>query len=226
MRRHPRLTAVVLSLLALGAISSSAASSAASGRSDGHHGHHHARSTKVVVNTQFWEDASPVLRATGPLAGCTEMTDIAGDGIELGPDQVLFVGHKRLDCPGGFVVMSYEARFDGSVSNDTRGSWRVVYSTLPGVPAGRRPAEGVRRPLHRARGQRRLRPRRLLGHRRALTTPQMTTGPAPRGGPVLSEVLRCRSGARRSWSRGTGSSGRCPGRRSSRARRPGHDVPA
>ena len=134
MSRHPRLAAVVLCVFALGAVSSSTLSSADSGRSEGHH--HGARAAKVVVNTQFWEDPSPVERARGAFAGCTEMTDLAGNAVELGPDQALFIGHKQLDCPRGFVVLSYKAFFNGAVSNDTRGSWRIVYSTLPGVRHG------------------------------------------------------------------------------------------
>ena len=66
--------------------------------------------------------------------------------------------------------------------------------------------------------------------RDSASAPSSTTEPRwlrrAAGGPSRDQCFRRRSGARRSWSRGTPSSRRGPGPRTSRARRPGRGVPA
>ena len=97
-----------------------------------------AKGTKAsfVVSTQFSPDPSPILSATGPFTACTTVTDLGGDAVDTGPNTVLFSGQKRLNCDGGTVVLSYEARLNLAAGRKTFGTWTIVESTLPGVHAG------------------------------------------------------------------------------------------
>jgi hypothetical protein len=99
---------------------------------------HAAKGTKAsfAVSTQFSPDPSPILAATGPFTACTTVTDLGGDAVDIGPNTVLFSGQKRLNCDGGTVVLSYEARLNLAAGRKTFGTWTIVESTLPGVHAG------------------------------------------------------------------------------------------
>jgi hypothetical protein len=88
------------------------------------------------VSTQFSPDPSPILTATGPFTACTTVTDLGGQAVDTGPNTVLFTGTKRLNCAGGTVVLSYEARFNTAAGRKTFGTWTILESTLPGVDAG------------------------------------------------------------------------------------------
>jgi hypothetical protein len=97
-----------------------------------------AKGTKAsfVVSTQFSPDPSPILAATGPFTACTTVTDLGGNAVDTGPNTVLFTGEKRLDCDGGTVVLSYEARLNFAAGRKTFGTWTILESTLPGVETG------------------------------------------------------------------------------------------
>jgi hypothetical protein len=49
---------------------------------------------------------------------------------------VLFSGQKRLNCDGGTVVLSYEARLNLAAGRKTFGTWTILESTLSGVETG------------------------------------------------------------------------------------------
>jgi hypothetical protein len=75
---------------------------------------HAAQGTKAsfAVSTQFSPEPSVIVAATGPFTACTTVTDLGGDAVDTGPNTVLFTGQKRLNCDGGTVVLSYEARLN------------------------------------------------------------------------------------------------------------------
>ncbi|TWG97105.1 hypothetical protein L615_003900000280 [Nocardioides sp. J9] len=90
-----------------------------------------------VVSTQFWDGPSPVVAATGPFAGCTSVQELDGaQAIQTGPNSVLFVGTKELDCADGTVTIAYEATINTRSGRKTFGTWSVVDSTLDGVAFG------------------------------------------------------------------------------------------
>ena len=97
-----------------------------------------AKGTKASfsVSTQFAPNPSPIVAATGPFTACTTVTDLGGDAVDTGPKTVLFTGEKRLNCDGGTVVLSYEARLNLAAGRKTFGTWTILESTLPGVEAG------------------------------------------------------------------------------------------
>ncbi len=93
--------------------------------------------TSFVVNTQFWDQPSPIVSATGPLAACTTVQEEEGSQvIQTGPSTVLFVGTKTLDCAGGTVTIDYQATLNFAANRKTFGTWSVVDSTLAGVSFG------------------------------------------------------------------------------------------
>ncbi len=98
--------------------------------------------TVVVVDTQFIDGPNQVLSASGPLASCTEVLDLEGDGVQISPNKVLFFGVKEFSCEGGATVtVSYEASSNFIASEHrpaarTSGTWTVVDSTLDGVASG------------------------------------------------------------------------------------------
>jgi hypothetical protein len=92
--------------------------------------------TSFAVSTQFSPDPSPIVAATGPLTACTTVTDLGGDTVDTGPNTVLFTGRKRLNCDGGTVVLSYEARLNLAAGRKTFGTWTILESTLSGVETG------------------------------------------------------------------------------------------
>ena len=89
-----------------------------------------------TVSTQFSPDPSPIVAATGPFTACTTVTDLGGDAVDIGPNTVLFTGQKRLNCDGGTVVLSYEARLNLAAGRKTFGTWTILESTLSGVDTG------------------------------------------------------------------------------------------
>jgi hypothetical protein len=99
---------------------------------------HAAQGTKAsfAVSTQFSPDPSVIVAATGPFTACTTVTDLGGDAVETGPNTVLFTGQKRLNCDGGAVVLSYEARLNLAAGRKTFGTWTILESTLSGVETG------------------------------------------------------------------------------------------
>jgi hypothetical protein len=92
--------------------------------------------TTFVVNTQFWDEPSPIVSATGPLASCTSVQDEPGLATQTGPRTVLFSGVKTLNCAGGTVTITFEATLNFAAGRKTFGTWSVVDSTLPGVSFG------------------------------------------------------------------------------------------
>lgn len=97
--------------------------------------------TVVVVDTQFIDGPNQVLQASGPLASCTEVLDLEGDGVQISTNKVLFFGVKEFGCEGGSTVtVSYEATSNFIASEHrpgrTSGTWTVVDSTLDGVESG------------------------------------------------------------------------------------------
>ena len=96
--------------------------------------------TVVVVDTQFVAGPSQVLEASGPLASCTEVVTLEGEGEQIKPNTVLFSGVKLFVCNGGTVTVSYEATLNLAAAERrparTSGTWTVVDSTLAGVASG------------------------------------------------------------------------------------------
>lgn len=76
-----------------------------------------------------------MVRATGPFGSCTSVADLFGNAVDLGNSQA-FYGVKEMTCAAGKVVLSYGVR-QNPRTFDTRGTWTVLVSTLPGVRAGR-----------------------------------------------------------------------------------------
>jgi hypothetical protein len=97
--------------------------------------------TVVVVDTQFIDQPNRVLEASGPLATCTEVVDLEGDGVQIKPNTVLFFGVKEFRCGGeATVTVSYQATLNFTASDNrpgrTSGTWTIVDSTLDGVASG------------------------------------------------------------------------------------------
>lgn len=107
------------------------------------------RSSFTVV-TSFLTPTSEIVEATGAWAGCTEVSDLTSATNQVGPRTVQFSGEKLVSCPGGDVVIHYEAEMStsGPDSRDRRtfGTWSVVSSEdgAPVVGGGGR-VEGVTR---------------------------------------------------------------------------------
>lgn len=122
---------------------SSASAQAGGGPDHGHgshghhsHGHHsHGRHAKLVVNTQFEAETSPVVKARGAFRGCTSVQDLYGDAVDLGYT-LAFYGIKEVTCAGGDVVLSYGVLLSTRREGVTYGSWDILASTLPGVTSG------------------------------------------------------------------------------------------
>ena len=89
-----------------------------------------------VVETQFWDAASPIVDAGGAFADCTSVTDLGGIGEQFSPNRIIFIGDKLVECEGGDVVIHYNATINGQAGKKTYGHWFVDESTLPGVTAG------------------------------------------------------------------------------------------
>lgn len=87
-----------------------------------------------VVNTN--DVTSPIIEAGGAFADCTAVTDLSASAEPIGPNRVLFIGDKLVECEGGEVVIHYNARINFSSGKKTFGHWFVVDSTLPGVTEG------------------------------------------------------------------------------------------
>lgn len=108
-----------------------------------------SRSSFTVV-TSFLTPTSEIVEATGPWAGCTEVSDLMSATNQVGPRTVQFSGEKRVHCEGGDVVIHYDAEMStsGPDSRDRRtfGTWSVV-SSEDGAPVsgGGGRVEGVTR---------------------------------------------------------------------------------
>ena len=92
----------------------------------------------MVVNTQILTGLSdsPVLEATGPLAGCTNALDDGASVSHPDPDTDVFRGDKRVVCDGGEVVIEYDVTMSRAAFGHTTGTWVIISSTLSGVTGG------------------------------------------------------------------------------------------
>ena len=90
----------------------------------------------LVVNTQLWVSDSPVLDASGRLAGCTTVIDVGPSVSHPDPDTDVYRGEKRVICDGGEVIIQYEAAMSRAAIGHTTGTWMIVSSTLSGVTGG------------------------------------------------------------------------------------------
>jgi hypothetical protein len=124
-------------LLATTILSTGLASAAAARPGGGHdNGHHtHGGEVKLVVNTQFESETSPVVKATGPFRNCTSIQDLYGDAVDLG-FTLAFYGIKEVTCADGDVILSYGAILSTRREGVTYGNWDILVSTLPGVKSG------------------------------------------------------------------------------------------
>ena len=89
-----------------------------------------------VVDTQFKQAPSTIIDSGGAFAGCTTVTDLGGTAEQIGPNQLLFTGDKRVNCPGGKVTLHYEAELNAASGKRTRGTWTITSSTLEGATSG------------------------------------------------------------------------------------------
>jgi hypothetical protein len=88
-----------------------------------------AVASTLVVETQFWDAPSPVLSASGLLAGCTSVTSLG-----QAPARALqFNGRKLVDCGSGTFEIVYQAAFRGG--GPVTGTWTATggTGTLAGV---------------------------------------------------------------------------------------------
>jgi hypothetical protein len=87
-----------------------------------------------VVNTN--DVTSPIIEAGGAFADCTTVTDLWGTAEQIGPNRLLFIGDKLVECDSGDVTIHFNATINFNAGRKTRGDWSVVESTLPGVTDG------------------------------------------------------------------------------------------
>jgi hypothetical protein len=87
-----------------------------------------------VVNTN--DVTSPIIEAGGAFADCTTVTDLWGSAEQIGPNRLLFIGDKLVECDSGDVTIHFNATINFNAGKKTRGHWFVVESTLPGVTDG------------------------------------------------------------------------------------------
>jgi hypothetical protein len=130
-----RLAGVLLAttILSTGLAPAAAAAHPGGGHNNGHHSH--GEYVKLVVNTQFESETSPVVKATGPFRMCTSVQDLYGDAVDLG-FTLAFYGIKEVTCANGDVILSYSAILSTRREGVTYGSWDILVSTLPGVESG------------------------------------------------------------------------------------------
>ena len=87
-----------------------------------------------IVNTN--DVTSPIVEAGGAFADCTTVTDLFVAAEQIGPNRLLFIGDKLVECAEGDVTIHFNATFNFQGGKKTSGHWFVVDSTLPGVTEG------------------------------------------------------------------------------------------
>ena len=102
--------------------------------------------TSFTVDTQFVDGPSDIVAATGPLAVCTQVSDLENFGEQKSHNQIEFSGVKELTCGTATVTVGYRAFITlPALQTDilpagggyrTIGEWWVIASTLPGVSSG------------------------------------------------------------------------------------------
>jgi hypothetical protein len=103
--------------------------------------------TSFTVDTQFVAGPSDITAATGPLASCTQVTDLENLADLRTRNQLVFSGVKQLTCGSATVTIGYSAFISIPAFQNpdvlpagggftTHGDWWVLESTLPGVSSG------------------------------------------------------------------------------------------
>lgn len=103
--------------------------------------------TTFTVDTQFVDGPSQIVAASGPLAACTQVTDLANATDLRTHNQLVFSGLKQLSCGAATVTVGYQAFISLPAFQNpnvqptgggfkTLGTWWVVDSTLAGVSSG------------------------------------------------------------------------------------------
>jgi hypothetical protein len=112
--------------------------------------------TSFTVNTQFRAAPSNIVAASGPLAACSQVTDLANLTDLRTHNQLVFSGVKQLTCGTASVTVGYQAFISiPALQNPnvlprggaftTHGDWWVISSTLAGVTSGGGKLEGDNR---------------------------------------------------------------------------------
>ncbi|TPG12919.1 hypothetical protein [Pedococcus bigeumensis] len=103
--------------------------------------------TSFTVDTQFRAAPSDITAATGPLASCTQVTDLENGSDLRTHNQLVFSGVKLLTCGSATVTIGYKAFITIPAFQNpnvipagggftTHGDWWVLESTLIGVSSG------------------------------------------------------------------------------------------
>jgi hypothetical protein len=103
--------------------------------------------TTFTVDTQFRASPSDIIAATGPLASCTQVTDLENLADLRTRNQLVFSGVKLLTCGTATVTIGYSAFITIPAFQNpnvipagggftTHGDWWVLESTLAGVSSG------------------------------------------------------------------------------------------
>jgi TRAP-type C4-dicarboxylate transport system substrate-binding protein len=91
---------------------------------------------RLVVDTQLGAAASAVVEATGAFQGCTSVRDLDAEATDFNLDITIYSGTKEIICPGGNVIVHYDAMTDERQPGISTGTWSVVSSNLTGVATG------------------------------------------------------------------------------------------
>ena len=103
--------------------------------------------TSFTVDTQFRAGPSDVIAASGPLASCTQVTDLETAADPRTHNQLVFSGVKLLTCGSATVTIGFNAFITIPAFQNpkvipaggaftTHGDWWVLESTLAGVSSG------------------------------------------------------------------------------------------
>ena len=103
--------------------------------------------TMFTVDTQFVDGPSEIVAASGPLASCTEVSDLESSADLRTHNQLVFSGVKELACGAATVTVGYQAFITLPAFQNpnvlpagggfkTFGTWWVLDSTLDGVSSG------------------------------------------------------------------------------------------
>jgi hypothetical protein len=103
--------------------------------------------TMFTVDTQFIDGPSEIIAASGPLASCTEVSNLESNGDLRTHNQLVFSGVKQLSCGASTVTVGYQAFITlpalqhpdvlpAGGGFKTFGTWWVLDSTLDGVSSG------------------------------------------------------------------------------------------